>query len=333
MRARRRAYGCLRVYSGFVYNNRALGELSYPQAAQLPQWACPTVPDDEAVRSNLIVATEAISSGELTRRDLMRSYSKIHRNVYGPRGVTLTALDRAHAAWLWSGRKATLAGHSAAALLGSKWIPADAPVELARVRRPAARGIHVYSGELRDDEICEVNSVNCTTAARTAYDLGRRLPLETAVIRVDALLNATKVTIHQVDSIAQRYPGARGIRQLRATLDLTDGGAESPQETRLRVLLVQSGIPRPVTQILVINPRGRSRRIDMGWPVFKVGAEYDGEQHWSNPDIHAEDIERLEFLAAEGWLIVRVSARQLRYQRDMVVQRVRDALTRRGCPL
>jgi hypothetical protein len=246
------------------------------------------------VRPNLIVATEAISSGDLTRRDLMRSYSKIHRNVYAPNGVALTALDRAHAAWLWSGRKATLAGHSAAALLGSKWIPPDAPVELARVRRPAARGIQVYSGQLRDDEICEVDGISCTTAARTAYDLGRRLPLETGVIRVDALLNATKVTAHQVHSIAQRYPGARGIRQLRATLDLADDGAESPQETRLRVLLVQSGIPHPVTQIPVANDKGRVRRIDMGWPEFKVGAEYDGEQHWTNPDIHADDIERLE---------------------------------------
>lgn len=263
----------------------------------------------------------------------MRSYSKIHRNVYSPNGESLTALDRAHAAWLWSGRKATLVGHSAAALLGSKWLPPDSPGELARVRRPAARGIRVHSGEIQDDEICMVGDIGCTTPARTAYDLARRLPLETGVIRVDALLNVTKVAVHQVNSIAQRYPGARGIRQLRETLDLVDGGAESPQETRLRLLLVQSGIPRPVTQIVVLNPRGRDRRIDMGWPEFKVGAEYDGEHHWTNPDYHAEDIERLEFLAAMGWLIVRVSAKQLRYQRPVVVQRVRDALIRRGCPL
>jgi hypothetical protein len=164
--------------------------------------------------------------------------------------------------------------------------------------------------------------------------MGRRLPLETGVIRVDALLNATKIATQQVDSITKRYPGARGIRQLRATLDLADGGAESPQETRLRLLLVQSGIPRPVTQIPVINELGHVvRRIDMGWPEFKVGAEYDGEQHWTNPDIHAADIDRLEFLAAKGWLIVRVSARQLRFQRPQVVKRVHKALLRRGCPL
>lgn len=46
-----------------------------------------------------------------------------------------------------------------------------------------------------------------------------------------------------------------------------------------------------------------------------------------------EDIERLEFLAAKGWLIVRVSARQLLYQREVVVRRVCNALAHRGCPL
>ncbi len=75
------------------------------------------------------------------------------------------------------------------------------------------------------------------------------------------------------------------------------------------------------------------RRIDMGWPEWKVGAEFDGEQHWTDPERHAEDIERLEFLAAKGWLIVRVSARQLRYQREVVVRRVCNALAHRGCPL
>jgi hypothetical protein len=285
------------------------------------------------VQARLIVATEALANGSLTRRDLMRSYTKVHRNVYTRTGVELTALDRAHAAWLWSGRRAILVGHSAAAVLGSRWIPADAPVELAHSRRPAARGITVRSGEIRDDEICAVDGIACTTAPRTAYDLGRRLPLETGVIRIDALLNATRVSIPQVESVALRYPGARGIRQLRRALGLVDGGAESPQETRLRLLLVESGLPRPVTQIPVTNDWGRVvRRIDMGWPEWMVGAEYDGEQHWTNPAIHAADIERLEFLAAKGWTIVRVSATQLRYRRALVVERVRTALQRAGFP-
>ena len=145
------------------------------------------------------------------------------------------------------------------------------------------------------------------------------------MIRVDALLNATGATTAEVQAIAARYPGARGIRRFRTALDLVDSGAESPQETRLRLLLVRSGLPRPVTQIRVGN-----RRIDMGWPDHLVGVEYDGEQDWTNPEQHAGDIERLEFLAARGWLIVRVSATQLRYHPAVVVERVANALSQRA---
>ena len=280
------------------------------------------------MQPRIFVATEALASGDLTRRDLMRSYAKVHRNVYTRAGVELTALDRAYAAWLWSGRKATLVGHSAAALLGSKWISADVPAELAHSRRGVPKGITIRSRCIRYDELCVVAGIQCTTAARTAFDLGCRLSKDLAVVRIDALLNATGVPISTVESVAARYPGARGIRGLRTALGLVDGGAESPQETRLRLLLVRSDFPRPVTQIHVpANQWGRiPRRIDMGWPDEMVGVEYDGEQHFKNPDDYADDIERLDFLAKSGWTIVRVSSRQLRYERPAIVRRVAHAL-------
>ena len=230
--------------------------------------------------------------------------------------VELTALDRAQAAWLWSGRRAILVGHSASALQGSRWIPVDAPVELARSRRPGDAGIKVRSGQIRDDEVCTVDCINCTTPARTVYDLGRRLPLETAVIRIDALLQCDESFDTRKSSRSRcATPEHVVFGRLHTCSGSRGRGCESPQETRLRLLLVRSGLPRPVTQIPVTNDWGRvARRIDMGWPEWMVGAEYDGEHHWTDPARHAEDIERLEFLAARGWTIVRVSARQLRYQ-------------------
>jgi hypothetical protein len=75
------------------------------------------------------------------------------------------------------------------------------------------------------------------------------VPGDTAIIRIDALLNATRCSVAEIERIADRYPGARGIRRLRTALDLADGGAESPKETELRLLLVRDGLPRPVTQI------------------------------------------------------------------------------------
>ncbi len=257
----------------------------------------------------------------MTRNDLRTKYVKLHQNVYVPRGLELDARDRAIGAWLWSRGHATLMGHSAAAILGTRWLPPEGPAEIARVRHRAPRGIVVYSGALADDEVFIRGSFDCTTPARTAYDLGRRVAGDTAIIRIDALFNATGCTPAEVHAIAHRYPGARHIRRLRGALKLVDGGAESPKETELRLLLVRDGLPQLVTQIHV-----GKRRVDMGWPQWKIGVEYDGEQHWTNPDDYAADIERLEYLAAQGWTIIRVSGRQLRYDRAGILRRVRSAL-------
>jgi very-short-patch-repair endonuclease len=275
---------------------------------------------------DLIVASEALAAGILTRHQLRKNYVKLHHNVYARADLELEARDRATAAWLWSRRKATLVGNSAAAMHGTQYLPREAPAELSRTRFPAPAGIVIRSDALADDEVCLRASIDCTTPARTAYDIGRRISGDAAIIRIDALLNATGCTVAEVERIADRYPGARGIRRLRAALNLADGGAESPKETELRMLLVRDGLPRPVTQIKV----GR-RRIDMGWPQWKVGVEYDGAQHFTNPDDYAADIERLEFLAAQRWIIVRVSSRQLRYARAEILRRVRRALKAAGC--
>jgi hypothetical protein len=275
---------------------------------------------------DIILGSEALAAGLVTRQTLRTKYVKLHYNVYAPVGMQLQAADRARAAWLWSRRRATLVGHSAAAMHGTRWLPVDAPAELAHANQPSPPGIAIHRGTLADDEVCLRASIDCTTPARTAYDIGRRVLGDDAIIRIDALLNATRCAVAEVERISARYPGARGIRRLHTALDLADGGAESPKETELRLLLVRDGLPRPVTQILVVKQGHKPRRVDMGWPQWKIGVEYDGEQHFTNPDDYADDIERLEFLAAQGWIIVRVSSRQLRFDRAGIIRRVRKAL-------
>ncbi|MGE2733659.1 hypothetical protein [Mycolicibacterium vaccae] len=282
--------------------------------------------------SAVFLASEALADGAVTRQDLRRRFVKLHQNVYAPVGMELSALDRAYAAYLWSRRKGVVAGVSAAALHGARWMPADEPAELTRVRSGTPPNIRIHRDTLLDDEVCLVQSIDCTTAARTAFDMGRRMPLELAIIRIDSLLNATRCPPAEIMALAGRHPGVRGLRRLRKVLNLVDGGAESPQETRLRLVLVRGGLPRPVTQIPVTDAGGRVvRRIDLGWPSYRVGVEYDGGQHWTDPRAHAEDIGRLEFLAARGWIIVRVSARHLR-DVDDVLRRSESALRRRGWP-
>ena len=84
----------------------------------------------------------------------------------------------------------------------------------------------MHSFELTDDEVHVIRGMRLTTAARTAFDIGRGLPGSKALPILDALLNATGVKPADVDVLADAHPGARGIRRLRAALELTASGAE-----------------------------------------------------------------------------------------------------------
>jgi hypothetical protein len=156
--------------------------------------------------ARLIIATEAPANGSVTRRELRHACTMIHRNVQAPNGAELTAPDRALAGLLWSKRTAAVAGSSAAALLGSRWVSDDAPAELLGTHHRGPRGIVAHSGQVADDEIRPIGRVGCTTAARTAYDLGHRLLFVEGLIRVDALLNAIRIPLDDVHAIAARYP-------------------------------------------------------------------------------------------------------------------------------
>lgn len=277
------------------------------------------------------VGTEALRAGTLTERELRRSCTRIYRNVYLRHGAELTAKDRALAAWLWSGKEAVVAGNSAAALLGAKWVDAKAPAELITDRKRPPPLIVTRNETLLAGETTTAAGVPVTSPARTAFDLGRRRGLETAVIRIDALIRATGVVVDDIQALVDAHPGARGMKQLRRALPLVDAGAESPQETRTRLVLVAAGLPRPQTQIEVLNDRGRVlARIDMGWQEWKVGIEYDGPQHWTDPRIRANDIDRTAELARRGWILIRVSADLLRYRPAVIVDRVREALHAHG---
>jgi Protein of unknown function (DUF559) len=278
--------------------------------------------------------TEALAAGIVTPHRLRTDFEMVHRNVYVRRGQKLTPVTRAVAAWLWSGRSATVAGLSAAALHRTAWIDDWLPAELNRRNRDKARGIILHSDTLDDEETCVRDGIRLTTPARTAFDLGRRKGLTAAVIRIDALMHATELKVADVELLAERHRGARGLVQLRQALDLVDGGAESPYETKTRLVLIGSGLPRPQTQIEVLNIWGAVlARIDMGWEQCKVGVEFDGAQHWTDPAQRTWDIDRLAELEARGWTIIRVSADMLRRRPHVVVARIRSALLAAGCRL
>lgn len=278
-------------------------------------------------------ASEALDAGALTFRELRRFHVGVYPGVWAPRGVELSAPQRARAAWLWSRRRGVLAGLSAAAMHGAQWIGPEMPAELVHANRRPPPLLGVHSEALATGEAMTVDGMTATTPARTAFDLGRRLDLENGVQRIDALMNATDLKAVDVEEVASRHPGVRGMSRLRQALDLVDGGAESPYESLTRLWLVQRGFPRPTTQIPVLDGYGRVfARIDMGWEEYRVGVDFEGAQHWTDSRRRNWDVERYAVLPELGWHDVRVTSGMLHGRRDAFFERVGAALIARGCP-
>src|SRR6185312_2457809 len=161
---------------------------------------------------------EAVGSGAIRVRDLRRFYFPVYPGVYIPRGVELSADQRSRASWLWSGRRGVVAGLSASAVLGAKWIQPGLPAELVHSNRRPPPMLTVHTNELCDGETQIADAMTATTPARTAFDIGRRSDLKVGVQRLDALMNATDLKVTDIEAVAERHPGVRGLRQLHRTL-------------------------------------------------------------------------------------------------------------------
>ncbi len=268
-----------------------------------------------------------IGTGDATRHELHRWYRPVFPGVYAPRERALSLRDRTTAAWLWSRRRGVIAGVAASALHGAQWVDDDIPIELIWSNTRPPSGLVARDEILNADEVTRAVGLPVTTLARTAYDLGRHLPRGQALARLDALMRATRFSVQDASLLAKRHPGARDLRRLRAALPLVDGGAASPKETWLRLLLIDAGFPVPETQIPVQVSWRPVGVLDMGWRTYQVAAEYDGDQHRTDRRQYVHDQWRLRKLEALGWSVIRVIAED---RPDDIVQRVRAALLAKG---
>lgn len=275
------------------------------------------------------VGSEAIAAGAISKPQLATRYRRVFPDIYVRRDVDLTLETRAKAGWLWSGRRGVIAGFAAAALHGSRWVDDGRVVELIHSNRRTPPGIQAHRDRFEDDEIQLIAGLPVTSPARTALDIACWNTITTAVAAVDSLARVTELKAVDIDLLARRYARRRGILRARQAIDLIDPGAQSPKESWLRVVLIEAGLPRPQTQIAVVNEFGSAfAYLDMGWEDVKVAVEYDGEQHRNDRRQYSWDARRLERLERLGWIVIRVIAGDRPAE---IVRRVRAALDSRMC--
>lgn len=270
------------------------------------------------------IGSDAVRAGLIRKHQLRANFRAVLPDVYVARDFSPGLVDRARAAWLWSHYQGVLGGITAAALHGAEWVDEGAPIELIWVNARSPRGVRTSAMSLQPNEIGQVHELPVTTPERTAFDIGRTLGIGRAVARLDALSRATGLKVRDVQEVAARHRGARGLRQLERLLPMVDAGSQSPKETWLRLLLINDGLPRPQTQIPVAGANGYPfAYLDMGWAEWMVAVEYDGDQHRSDRTQYVKDIRRIAELERMGWIVIRVVAEDRPAE---ILRRVRTAI-------
>jgi hypothetical protein len=273
----------------------------------------------------------AVAEGWLTRKQLRSSaWVRLRQDVYADATLPITYRLRISAVGLSLPDGAGFAGRSAAVLWGARWAAGAAdPVEV--VLPPGARwhpgsDVRVRS-VLPGRDLVRCGRWSATSRVDTAVDLIRFTDTTDGVVLLDRLVRERVVRLADVRRATENLPRCWGSGRAREVAGLADGLAESPQETRLRVLIGRAGLPAPVAQFRVRDADGVVARVDFAYPEVKVAIEYDGMWHGERTAF-LDDRRRLNRLVAAGWVVVHVTAEDLEHP-ERLLARLRALRARR----
>jgi hypothetical protein len=284
-----------------------------------------------ALRYTPFRGSAAIAGGLLTRGQLAGpAWQRMFRGIYRHVDADTDPLAWCQAASLLLPPGAALSHRSAAILYGVNLLGRGDPPTMEVTVPPPDRlrpdaHLIVHRSHLSAAELVRRGGIAVTSPVRTAFDLGRDRDLVAAVVALDALLHQRVVRPNALRAIADERLGCSGVVAFRAAAALARAGAESPMETRLRLLLVAGGLPEPVLQHEVFGGDGwLIARLDLAYRDLRLGLEYDGDHH-RDREVFRRDAVRLNRLRLCGWMVLRFTADDVLRHPERVVEQVRVA--------
>lgn len=205
---------------------------------------------------------------------------------------------------------------------------------------PRRKGVIGHQSKLYPGEVVWHKGVLVTSRERTWLDLAETFPVDQLVIIADHLLRIPRfelegrshpyTTKEQLQQLLDRHRGKQGIRRARQALELSRVGADSAQETLLRLAMIRAGLPEPLLNQALIGADGvEYHEPDLSYPQYRVAIEYEGGGH-SDPDQIVRDIDREDRVSTAGWMQVRISKRHMRNEAAPAVAKIRAALAAQG---
>jgi hypothetical protein len=267
------------------------------------------------------------------------------RGIRIPFGQDLRLADRVRAVSLVT--HGSVLSHLTAARLWEfplpPWADSDDSVHVTRPKHlnaPRRRGVVGHRASLAADEIAELDGVPLTSRLKTWLDLACMLSVADLVVIGDHLVRVPRAAFEDRDApftlaadlteVIKAHKGKRGVAKATEAAGLVRVGADSAPETRLRLALVDAGLPEPRLNEPIVDDWGRSwHSPDMQYKDFKLAIEYEGDHH-RTPEQLARDIRRGEQTAAIGWLERRVSKEDMHGGAQAAVAKIRTALRSHG---
>ena len=167
------------------------------------------------------------------------------------------------------------------------------------------------------------------SARRTFVDCGTVLTFAELVAVGDWLVTSGLASVGDLAAFTAENH-FDGVQKARVAAELVRAGSESFAESLSRVAFVVRGLPEPqLNRDLLDDEGGFLGRGDLPFPEWKVLAEYDGWYHERDAGQRQRDILRRERLEAAGWLVIVLTAVDLRDARR-AAWRVYTALRSRG---
>jgi very-short-patch-repair endonuclease len=230
-----------------------------------------------------------------------------------------------------------ICGLSAARLYGLGALPPHIPAEPVHLlvggasSRTSSPGLILHAGVLLGDQVRRRRGLPVTYLTRTLADLVLSWERAEAVALLDAALSDGR--LRDLAAVRSQFFGRRGASSRYPWLADVDGRAESPLETRLRLLLRDAGRGPEELQYRVRDEAGRVvARADLAWPSRRLlveadGAAYHGAPHADPEPLH-RDRDRQNMLARLGWTVLRFTWADVLARPGHVVATVADLLAR-----
>ncbi len=245
------------------------------------------------------------------------SITRHYRGVYGAESVDVSTRTRAAGLAAVLPPEARFSHHTAAELYGapvirSRDIHVTVPVSRAVPRRRP--GVVTHQRTRSDDVPRSVHGIMVSSPEQTFVDLAAHLSLDDMVVLGDYLVRHWTSTADIERHLAVSPRATRGIVRAREALALVRVGVDSPQETRLRLIIVRHGLPEPTVNPLVYNNAGEwLGQPDLAHLRERVATQVDGDVHRTNRRRWRQDIARDEAFRDVGWTVLRTTAQDIRY--------------------